>query len=81
MKASGGGSRGAGQVGMLRALLAAGVVPDQIVAGSVGSLNGCYLGADPSPERVEQLAEVWATMRASTLTGPRRSISSSTPSM
>jgi NTE family protein len=71
---SGGGSRGAGQVGMLRALLAAGVVPDQIVAGSVGSLNGCYLGVDPTPARVEQLAEVWAAMRASTLTGPRRSM-------
>lgn len=71
---SGGGSRGAGQVGMLRALLAAGVVPDQVVAGSVGSLNGCYLAADPTAAQVERLAEVWATMRASTLTGPRRSM-------
>ncbi|WP_243059914.1 patatin-like phospholipase family protein [Nocardioides sp. SR21] len=71
---SGGGSRGAGQVGMLRALLAAGVVPDQVVAGSVGSLNGCYLAADPTPAQVERLAGVWASMRASTLTGPRRSM-------
>lgn len=71
---SGGGSRGAGQVGMLRALLAAGLLPDQVVAGSVGSLNGCYLAADPSAARVEQLAEVWASMQASTLTGPRRTM-------
>lgn len=71
---SGGGSRGAGQVGMLRALLDAGIVPDQLVAGSVGSLNACFLAVDPTGHRVEQLAEVWADMRASTLTGPRRSI-------
>lgn len=71
---SGGGSRGAGQVGMLRALLDAGVVPDQIVAGSVGSLNGCFLAVDPTPARVELLAAEWATMRSTTLTGPRRSI-------
>lgn len=71
---SGGGSRGAGQVGMLRALLASGVVPDQVVAASVGALNGCYVAYEPTSERVEQLAAVWAEMRASTLTGPRRSI-------
>src|SRR4051812_31470563 len=59
---------------MLRALLAAGVVPDRIVAGSVGALNGCYLGVDPSPARGDQPAEVWATMRASPLRGPRRSM-------
>ncbi|MFC6343946.1 patatin-like phospholipase family protein, partial [Nocardioides hankookensis] len=70
---SGGGSRGAGQVGMLRALLAAGVRPDLMVAGSVGSLNACFLAADPTPARVEELARVWASMTSTTLTGPRRS--------
>lgn len=71
---SGGGSRGAGQIGMLRALLAAGVLPDQVVAGSVGALNGCFVAADPTPARVEELAAEWATMRATTLTGRRRSM-------
>ena len=78
---SGGGSRGAGQVGMLRALLEAGVVPDQVVATSVGSLNGCFIAVDPTLERVDLLAEEWATMRASTLTGPRRAIVANVASM
>jgi NTE family protein len=70
---SGGGSRGAGQVGMLRVLLAAGVRPDLMVAGSVGSLNACFLASNPTPAGVEQLGDVWASMTAATLTGPRRS--------
>lgn len=78
---SGGGSRGAGQVGMLRALLGAGVVPDQVVATSVGSLNGCFIAVDPTPDRVELLAAEWSSMRASTLTGPRRSIVANVASM
>ncbi len=71
---SGGGSRGAAQVGMLRALLRAGVVPDQLVAGSVGALNACFLAADPTPARVDRLQGLWASMTAATLTGPRRAV-------
>ena len=46
---AGGGSFGAIQVGMLRELVAHGVVPDLIVGASVGALNGIYFGCDPTP--------------------------------
>ncbi len=56
---SGGGNRGATQVGMLRALLEAGVRPGVIVGTSVGSLNGAGLASDPTLHGVEMLEEVW----------------------
>lgn len=71
---SGGGSRGAAQIGMLRALLGHGVSPDVFVGGSVGALNACYLAVDPTPARVETLADHWMTMTRKTLTGPRRNV-------
>ena len=46
---SGGGSRGAGQVGMLRVLGDAGIVPDVLVGGSVGAINACFVGLAPDP--------------------------------
>lgn len=71
---SGGGSRGAGQVGMLRALMAAGVRPDHLVAGSVGSLNACFLAAEPTTGRVEELAGLWRSMTTRSLVGSRRAV-------
>ncbi|CAM3888717.1 patatin-like phospholipase family protein [Nocardioides zeicaulis] len=71
---SGGGSRGAAQVGMLRALLGAGIRPDVVVGASVGAINACSLAHDPTPERVEQLADRWMSMRARDLTGSRASV-------
>lgn len=56
---SGGGNQGVAQVGMLRALLERGVVPDVIVGTSAGALNGAALATDPTLERVELLEEVW----------------------
>ena len=56
---AGGGSHGAVQVGMLRALLAAGVRPDFVVGTSVGAINGVFLAGDPTPEGVERLSRVW----------------------
>jgi len=56
---SGGGARGAAQVGMLRALLEAGVKPDYIVGTSVGAWNGAWLASDLSLERLDRLADVW----------------------
>ena len=44
----GGGVLGAGEVGMLRALLEAGVVPDLVVGTSVGAVNGAFLAAEPT---------------------------------
>ena len=61
---SGGGSRGAAQVGMLRALLSAGISPDAIAAGSVGALNAVAFAAEPTEAGVEALAARWSTVRA-----------------
>jgi len=46
---AGGGSHGAVQVGMLHALVAAGVQPDFVVGTSVGAVNGTFFAADPTP--------------------------------
>jgi len=55
----GGGVLGATQVGMLRALLERGILPDLILGTSVGALNGALLAADPSLAAVEQLTRLW----------------------
>lgn len=62
---SGGANLGAVQVGMLRALVEAGVRPDLIVGTSVGAVNGAYLSSRWDLEGVEGLAEVWKGMRRS----------------
>jgi NTE family protein len=56
---SGGGPYGAMQVGMLRALLDADVVPDLVVGTSAGSLNAAFLAADPTVDGVTRLEDVW----------------------
>lgn len=60
---SGGANYGAVQVGMLRALMAAGIRPDAVVGASVGAINAVALAADPTPEGVERLAELWLGLR------------------
>ena len=42
-----GGSSGAAQVGILAALLEAGITPDMLVGSSVGALNAAYMSAAP----------------------------------
>src|SRR4029077_7564288 len=56
---SGGGNRGVAQVGMLRALVEAGVRPDVVLGTSVGSLNGAAFARDPSDAGVDDLEAVW----------------------
>ena len=56
---SGGGNRGVAQVGMLRALVEAGVRPDVVVGTSVGSLNGAAFARDPSDAGIDDLEAVW----------------------
>lgn len=56
---SGGGNRGALQVGALRVLLAQGIQPDLIVGSSVGAINGLFLAVEPSPAQVERMAALW----------------------
>lgn len=60
---AGGGSFGAIQVGMLRALVAEGLQPDLVVGSSVGALNGMYFCHDPTPEGVARLEMIWAGVR------------------
>jgi NTE family protein len=62
---AGGGSLGAIQVGMLRALLAAGVRPDFVVGASVGAINAGYFAGAPDPEGVATLARIWSGLRRS----------------
>jgi NTE family protein len=56
---SGGGARGALQVGALRALLEAGERPDAVVGTSIGAWNGALLARDPTLDGVEELATAW----------------------
>lgn len=60
---SGGANLGAVQVGMLKALLTAGIVPDAVIGASVGAINAAAVAADPTPEGVERLADVWCRLR------------------
>jgi NTE family protein len=71
---SGGGSRGAGQVGMLRALHEAGITPDLLIGGSVGAINACFVGAHPGAQGIEDLASVWRKMSEESLCGRRRGV-------
>ena len=54
----GGGSLGAAQVGMLRALAEAEVVPDLVVGTSVGALNGLVVALDPGTAAT-RLSRIW----------------------
>src|ERR1700737_2855650 len=56
---SGGGARGAAQVGMLRALVERDITPDFIVGVSIGAWNGAWLAHRPDLEWVKRLGDVW----------------------
>lgn len=63
----GGGLLGAHEVGMLRALLEGGVVPDLVVGTSVGAVNGVVVAADPTPAAADRLAALWRDLDSSGL--------------
>ena len=60
---SGGGSLGAVQVGMLKALLETGCRPDMLVGTSVGAVNAAWIGGHPDVDRVDELAGIWLSLR------------------
>ena len=60
---AGGGSLGAIQVGMLRALLSAGERPDLMVGESVGAINAAYFASAPTSEGVARLEQIWCGLR------------------
>jgi NTE family protein len=59
---AGGGSLGAVQVGMLKALTRAGIVPDLVVGASVGAINGAYFAAEPDDAGVKRLERIWSRL-------------------
>jgi len=60
---AGGGSLGAVQVGMLKALTRQRVVPDFVVGASVGAINGVYFALEPNEEGVARLERIWLRLR------------------
>ncbi|MDQ3146543.1 MAG: patatin-like phospholipase family protein [Actinomycetota bacterium] len=72
-----GGARnlGAMQVGMLGALVDAGITPDLVLGCSVGAINGAAVAADPTPEGVRRLEAMWRRVGRSEVwpTSPARS--------
>jgi len=68
-----GGSAGAVQVGVLQALLDAGIRPDALVGCSVGALNAAFLSTDPAPARAAELGDIWRTLTRADVFGASRS--------
>ena len=60
---AGGGSLGAVQVGMLKALSRQGIVADFVVGASAGAINGAYYAADPDEAGVARLERIWQGLR------------------
>jgi NTE family protein len=60
---AGGGSLGAVQVGMLRALVTEGIEPDLLIGASVGAMNAAYFAGAPNYEGVTKLEQIWCGMR------------------
>ena len=60
---SGGGPRGAAQVGMLQVMAEGGFVPDRIYGASVGAVNGAAFAGNPTVEGVEHLTRIWRELR------------------
>ena len=69
---SGGGNRGAVQVGMLRALVERGIYPDFILGASVGALNGVGYATDPSHGALERLNDLWIGLSKDAVFPPQR---------
>jgi NTE family protein len=60
---SGGSSLGAIQVGMLQALMEAGIQPDFLLGTSVGAINAAWLAGQPDLEGTLKLAAIWSGLR------------------
>lgn len=56
---SGGGNRGALQVGALEVLMERGIVPDMLVGVSAGAVNAALLASDPTLEGVHAMKLFW----------------------
>ena len=56
---AGGGSLGAVQVGMLKAVTSAGISADFLVGASVGAINAAFFASDPTSEGTIRLEQIW----------------------
>lgn len=56
---AGGGSLGAIQVGMLKAVTSAGIKADLLVGASVGAINAAFFASDPTPAGAIRLEKIW----------------------
>ncbi|WP_134765795.1 patatin-like phospholipase family protein [Nocardioides sp. 1609] len=61
----GGGVLGAVEVGMVRALLEHGVVPDLVLGTSIGAMNGALVAREPELAVVDRLLDLWRGAAAS----------------
>src|SRR6516164_8917647 len=61
---AGGGSLGAVQVGMLKALTRKGIVPDLLVGSSVGAINAAFFARLPTPEGLKGLERIWLGLQS-----------------
>jgi NTE family protein len=59
----GGGTLAAPQVGMLRALTEAGIVPDLVVGSSAGALNAAAFASNPTMVGLDRLERLWTALR------------------
>ena len=76
---TGGGARGALQIGALRALLECGIQPDLIVGTSIGAWNGVALGLDPTMAGIRRMEEAWRSATLSLVMLGRESARRRTP--
>ncbi len=60
---AGGGSVGAAEVGMLRALVDHGVFPDFVVGASAGAINAVHFAATPTAHGVAEMTQLWTRLR------------------
>jgi NTE family protein len=76
---SGGGARGALQVGAVRALLEAGIQPDVLIGTSIGAWNASVLARFPFEEALERMTEAWRQSQPAQILLGRESGSSMPP--
>ncbi|MEJ2011490.1 MAG: patatin-like phospholipase family protein [Anaerolineales bacterium] len=67
---SGGGSRGALQVGALQVLIEAGIKPEMVVGSSVGAINGAAIAVSPDAAGVKQLERFWLGAESTRIYSP-----------
>jgi NTE family protein len=60
---AGGGSLGAIEAGMLRALVEHGERADFVVGASAGAINGAYFASDPSADGIARLEAIWRGLK------------------